>query len=187
MILAINSEHVDAIHQMCNIAFGDNYVAPDYLNQYILSSHKKGFVLIENHLLIGFILVSFHNPTEIQKEILHDKEWYTNEYYHYNTIGIIQQVVVLPEFQRKGKAEQLIKHSISFFKNTIDLFLCYAWVVKDKIPIRSALINNGFTSKKIINSYWKEDSLNKKYYCKLCGPPPCNCSAEVYLLKIKAD
>ena len=187
MILTINNQHIDAIHQMCDIAFGDNYITRDYINQYSLSSHKKGFVLIENQLLVGFILVSFHNAKEMQKEILHEKEWFTSECFHYNTIGIIQQVAIHPDFQRKGKAEQLLKHSITSFKNTTDLFLCNAWVMKGKTPLRSALINNGFSLKKVINNYWKEDSLNKKYNCKVCGAPPCKCSAEVYLLKTKVD
>jgi hypothetical protein len=45
------------------------------------------------------------------------------------------------------------------------------------------LVNNGFKNIKMLPNYWLNDSIEKGYCCKICGTPPCHCSAEVFELK----
>jgi len=185
MILPISKKHISTVYQLCNTAFGDNYIALYYLHSYLHNEHKKGFVLIENNFLIGFILMSFHTPSDLRQEVICKNEWFYHEFRNSNRIGIIQQVIVHPDFQREGRAERLIRNSIDTFKNNTDLFLCNAWVINSIAPLAIALTKNNFLLRKTILNYWSADSLSKNYLCKICGYPPCTCSAKIYSLVLR--
>jgi len=108
MITAIKKQHVDAIHQLCNISFGSDYISTSYIAEHLSSKKKLGFVLLENETLTGFVLLSLIDSTAIQNEVLSEKEWFINEYKPYEKISFIQQVVVHPNYQKEGRVVSTI-------------------------------------------------------------------------------
>ena len=179
MILPIQEAHVNSVHQLCNTVFSVDFISLNYLKEYINSPHKKGLVLLEDNIVIGFISIHFLSPENLGNSVLKEEKWFVNETSDAVDIGFIRQVLIHPEYQKRGFALKLMNHVTDLFNKDVDLFLCVAWVMDGFTPLKKTLINSHFELRKCIKDYWHEDSLVKKYICPVCGNP-CKCTAEVY-------
>jgi ribosomal protein S18 acetylase RimI-like enzyme len=100
----------------------------------------------------------------------------------------------------QGKISVLLVDSLFRFRGIGSRLLGAACVnlIKSKcniivFPIRKycrsdyivELLNKfGFYAEDEIKEYWKYESLCKKYKCKVCGAPPCKCTAIMFIKKI---
>lgn len=90
----------------------------------------------------------------------------------------------MPEFEHQGIAHQLVKQSIESVQSKCDIILSICWNKSGVAPFGKILEAFNFEVIKVFNEYWKQDSIDKKYLCAICGTPPCLCDATLYALNI---
>jgi ribosomal protein S18 acetylase RimI-like enzyme len=187
MLTNISKEHFEGILHISNEAFGKGFITNKNLQYYLENGSSKAFVLIENNIVIGFLSISILSADQIKSNVLKDGDWFVNKLGHYNKTGFIKQVVIHPEFQKKGFGKKLIKNCTTLLAHKVDAFLCIAWMKRDTIPVEKSLTSNDFKKERTIINYWETDSLIYNYNCLVCGTPPCKCNASVYLWHKKTD
>lgn len=97
-----------------------------------------------------------------------------------NKTGLLDLLVVHPDFQRQGIGTALFKARMAAFSTLqITRFKFYHWVKKQR-PHPYIAIAHGFKLKEILPNYWLRESLKFGYHCKECGPPPCKCICRLY-------
>ena len=97
-----------------------------------------------------------------------------------NKTGLLDLLVVHPDFQRQGIGTELFKARMAAFSTlNITHFKFYHWVKKQR-PHPYIAIAHGFKLKEILPNYWLRESLKFGYHCKECGPPPCKCICRLY-------
>jgi GNAT superfamily N-acetyltransferase len=98
------------------------------------------------------------------------------------TIGLIASVATAPSATGRGIGTMLIAECIEHLeKLDINIIAATAWRSSKGVQAGSILENRGFQSVLEIANYWKDDSEKHCYMCPVCGPPPCQCSAVIYL------
>jgi N-acetylglutamate synthase-like GNAT family acetyltransferase len=97
-----------------------------------------------------------------------------------NKKGLLDLLVVHPDFQRQGIGTSLFKARMSAFSTLqITRFILYHWVKKQR-PKPYIAIAHGFKLKEILPNYWQRESSKIGYHCEECGPPPCKCTCHLY-------
>lgn len=98
------------------------------------------------------------------------------------TLGLLKTVCVEPENQGRGVATILIKECLN---NLVTLgaetFICIAWKSSAGVQIGGVLSKLGFREWITLDKFWAEESISQNFSCPVCGNPPCNCSAVIYI------
>ena len=184
-ITFLKKEHINQIILLSNNSFGEGFLNNHFLNQFINSSQKIGFVSLENKKVIGYILFETLTQGKFIDEVLLEKDWFDYNFKDQDKVQLIRQILVSKHYQNKGIASQLIKESLNQTNNSLNTTCCIAWKKEDSPFLQNILLKTQFDFNLTIANYWHEDSIIKNYTCSVCGTPPCNCSAEVYIRKIK--
>lgn len=182
MLVDLNEIHFKEIIAISNKVFGEGFLTNNQLHIYHKNKIKKGFVLLNQNQVIGFITIDFIAPEQLINSLLKDGKLIYDKLSNYTTIGFIKQVIIHPNHQQKGFGKQIIKNVLEQLNYKIDAWLCIAWMQEDVIPIENALLKNHFLKEILIKNYWKDNSVKNKYNCMICGTPPCQCNAVAYLL-----
>lgn len=153
----ISEKDFKSIIQLSNTIFGNSYITEKELQIYVNSKSNFGIVAFNENTFCGFILY----------EIIAQKT------------GLIKSIAVKEDFQGKGIATDLISKAIIQLKETTTQIQAVTWHYPDNHLIK-ILKKHNFNLVKTIPNYWKEDSLKRNFECKICGKPPCMCSAQIW-------
>jgi len=174
---ALSSPHFKEIIAIANQVLGKGFLTSTTLKEYINNPNKKALVVLMDQQVVGFINIDLTSSQQRPSVLLNE----VDDLNGLLNIALIKQVIVLPSYQKKGFGKQLIQKIIE--QNQLDntTYLCIAWKTGNNIPIKKALIHNGFNVEKEISNYWFSDSLQYQYHCLVCGAPPCKCNAVVFV------
>jgi ribosomal protein S18 acetylase RimI-like enzyme len=161
---------------------GKNYLETVDLSTYLNSSDKAAMVATFNQELAGFILLHTVTLSELLEMSVCDHDWFISQYSNTKTIGVLKTIAVDPTWKNKGIATALTHEGIKYLKLKNRAIISMCWDQKEDTPFAHVLVKCGFQLIRTIPSYWSEDSLNKEYGCKICGPPPCLCNAMIFSL-----
>lgn len=180
--LDLNS--IDAAIQICNQELGNGYLTSEYV-QSLIHNENACALKVENSTneLIGFGFCTILTNKELEAS-LHISQFQalpfniTNEPF----IGITNTITIKNECKGVGIGTAIFKEFISFFETkNIHLIAAFAWKSKEGFNMEGIFKKHDFPIVKIIENYWKLDSLEKKYGCPACGDlPPCLCTAVIF-------
>lgn len=182
-IKPIKLTDVDFIKKLADESFGASYITTDHILSHLDSTDKFAFCLFDKQELIGFLFLKTYTNDTIQNYFLTQKEWFTNYFKSTKVIAVVTQIALTKEYRLLGLSKLLFNSSIDFIKPKCNTIISICWVKDEMNNMKFLLLNNGFKSIKTLSNYWLQDSIEKGYQCKICGSPPCQCSAEVFELK----
>lgn len=166
---------LSSISELIDTCFGENYSSTKSL----FSPDSFSFVAHYNGKTIGFVNGKIMLSKALEKTISSPLKL------DQSIIGVLDLIVVHPDYQRQGIGKSLFEKRLIEFKNRgiSDLFL-FHWIRKNQV-VPFIAKDFGFQELEVIPNYWKSESLTKNYTCPECdNSPPCNCSCGVYLKKI---
>ena len=192
--MSLNSRHLNNITSMnalsegdfldiliiTNKLFGEDYVSKFELQNYVDGNNKTGLVTRKNNTITGFQLMLTCGLDEMMSLVLCQRDWFKEQFSNHLPIGIIKTIAVSDEFKNQGIGTALTLKGIEMLEKTSNCIISICWDQKDNTPFSTILEKCGMKLTRGITEYWREDSLNKNYKCKICGPPPCRCDAFIY-------
>ena len=165
-----------------NEVFGQYFFTPEYLNTYLNTDKNKALVAIApDKSVVGFLFLEHFSFKENSSHFITDQKWFNNRFKPNENLILIKHVALTASYQNKGVGKLLL-NEINQYNETI---VCVLWDKGKETPLRYLMNKNNFKLEHKIDKYWNQESLEKKYQCDICGDPPCNCSAEVYIKKVR--
>lgn len=173
------------------LAISDEQLGKDYLSsndiKEMINNREKHFAKIVfnlNNEAIGFCLCSILTSDELEKYLLVPIEELSKALTYSKKIGLIKVIAVKENYQGRGIGYNLVGKCISeFIERNVSSMYCVGWKSSKGVNIGGILKNYDFKIIKEIPNYWREDSLEKNYYCHDCGQPPCQCTAVIFVRK----
>lgn len=173
----IAKSHFKEILDLANTSFGNDYIRKEQLEQYLKSTSHFGYVVIFETELVGFMLNQIIKS--FQYKVLQSKI-NVFEIAKQNEIGVIKSLAIKENYQGKGIASQLIEKALHELEKTMTHNICIVWDHPEN-RITNVLKKFGFSHIETIPQYWKDESLEINYQCKICGSPPCLCTAQIWM------
>ncbi|MFM7022665.1 MAG: hypothetical protein ACKOXB_06765 [Flavobacteriales bacterium] len=99
----------------------------------------------------------------------------------YKKVLFLNVVVVDKANQGKGEGSKLLSNFYERFSAEYTIVVPL-WKYKGSEGLRHWILKKNGTLFHSFNEYWRDDSLEKGYHCLECGPPPCRCSMDLYVL-----
>lgn len=161
---------------------GKDFINEKYLGFFLNNPDAKGFVAVSDGNVVGFSFFLWCAKEEISKYIFTEKAWLNDVFRNTGLIGYRSLLAVKKEFQNKGVGSRIIDFSMQELKKKTNSIAGVVWKNHLTFNHGTHLQKHGLKSIRIVPFYWKEDSLKRNYECAVCGPPPCLCSAEIYVL-----
>lgn len=180
-IAEVQPTHIKDILSIADQELGNGYLTTKEIQKCIEHPKKHGLVAYWGNELVGFTMVETLSVAALSNLVLKEKKWIKNTFSDNESIGYRRHTVVKKSHQKKGIGSVLAKRSTTELDKTVNCIISIGWENELLIPIRKALEKNGYSIVKIIDNYWTEDSLERKYSCPNCGQPPCNCSAHIFV------
>ncbi|MGE0560698.1 MAG: GNAT family N-acetyltransferase [Flavobacteriales bacterium] len=179
------TEHSDLtdIKKLVDEAFGLNYLSSQALSNHLSDPNCYSFCLSDNDIFVGFIFLTIFPLTSSNKYVLTEQEWFLTHFNDYKKIAIVEQIAIVNEYRGQKLSNQLLNKALGFIEKKCDVVISVCWLKGEITPMQKLLRKNNFNPLKTLTNYWQNDSLHKRYYCVICGNPPCKCSAEIYELK----
>ncbi len=180
----IHETDPDEIKEIQNIA--DSAFGKDYFNLHSIleENNNNAFIHVaKSNEITGFIYytVLYRNELDtITTQSFPLKNALQEEIY-----GLIKTEAVSPKHQKQGIGMKLFQEAISHLhKINIKVIYTVIWKQSPNIQaLEKLLMKNDFHLLLEITDYWKEDSLQKKYDCPVCGNP-CHCTALIFRNKL---
>jgi len=173
----ITADDFDEIIFLCDSAFGKNYIVKDYLEQFVFAENGFGFVAFYKNELAGFVLNNVFSNNYIPENKLLIKISFlisTQEF------GVLKTMAIKEQYQQKGIGNALIDYSLKTFGEKTKRIVSIIWDHPGNY-LTKLLEKKHFKYIETIPDFWKEESTNRKFECKLCGSPPCLCTAQIWL------
>jgi ribosomal protein S18 acetylase RimI-like enzyme len=162
---------------------GVGYLDEIQLQKYLDDSHKTGIVSKSpSGEITGFQLMLTCELDELLQMSVSEHNWFKEYFSNKSPIGVIKTVGVNPEYKNEGIGTLLTQKGIDILQKHAKSIISMCWDQKDDTPFARVLEKCNMHLIKTIPAYWEEDSLVKKYDCKICGEPPCLCAALIYEL-----
>lgn len=162
---------------------GVGYLDEIQLQKYLDDSPKIGIVSKSlSGEITGFQLVLTCELDELLQMSVSEHNWFKEYFSIKSPIGVIKTVGVNPEYKNQGIGTLLTSKGIEILQKEATTIISMCWDQKDETPFARVLEKCNMHLIKTIPAYWEEDSLAKKYSCKICGEPPCLCAALIYEL-----
>ncbi len=172
----LNDKDRHAIEKIANRHFGNNYFDIENLK----SSTENEFYIeyIKTTQIIGFILYGIDIGNRYNQFFMLNK---------HKTItinektGIIKTIAVAEEHQQHGYGRQLLSLAITNMQQlNVKQIIYIEWKESASHKALQKLLNKfNFILSVEIKDYWKEDSIQRKYHCPICGDP-CRCTAQIF-------
>lgn len=180
--------HIKTVLGISEEQIGKYFIDQNYINFFLNNSNAHGIVAIVKKEVVGFSFFQWCTVDVLAKYIFTDKNWLKEILRKKNhdslipvLIGYRNLTAVKKDFQNKGVGSKLVSFSIKELKKRSDIIVNVVWKAENKKNLGQTLQRHGLKPAKTIPGYWREDSLNRKYECAVCGPPPCKCIAEIYI------
>jgi ribosomal protein S18 acetylase RimI-like enzyme len=183
-IESLSPGHFKSVISISDQQFGKGFVDVKMLQTFIDDENKYGLVAKTNQEIAGFILLAKYDSHAFKSAILHEQAWFATQYSHAANLGVIHTIALDPAFANQGLGTLLTKKGIETLSQHADEIISICWDQHEQTSYSKVLEKCGFHLVKNIPDYWFDDSLQKKYVCKLCGKPPCKCQALIYKLSI---
>ena len=171
LIQEAQKSQLSSISDMIDACFGENYSS----TKSFFSSDSFSFVALEKEKVVGFVNGQISSSKALEKTIASPLK------FDQSKIGVLDLIVVHPDFQKQGIGKSLFERRLIEFKNKgIKDLVLFHWIRKSQeYPFIAK--DYGFQALELIPNYWKSESLTKNYTCPECkNSPPWNCSCEVY-------
>lgn len=164
--------------------FGNNYLTHSYFKSSIESETSYCWVKIIEKNIVAFLIVETMDNQKLSTTFYDYTHWLLS---YIENKGIennllIKQIAVLPQFQNKKIASELLLHLFQTSLVNTDALWCVCWDKKEKNYFITLLEKLQFKHIKTAIDFWKKDSLIKNYTCTDCQQQPCKCSASIYFL-----
>ncbi len=172
--------HFKTILSISDLQFGKGFVDNKILQAYIDDENKYGLVAKINQEISGFILFAKYGIDAFKSMILHEQDWFASRYAKSTNVGVIQTIAIDASFANQGLGTFLTQKGIEILSQYVDEIISICWNQHEQTSYSKVLEKCRFQFVKAIPNYWFNDSLQKKYHCKLCGAPPCKCQALIY-------
>ncbi|RKX17147.1 MAG: hypothetical protein DRP35_11435 [Candidatus Zixiibacteriota bacterium] len=176
----LTADDFDDLLIIADELFGRSYLSKPELQSYIDDNTKIGIVAKINDKIIGFQLMQTSNLDGIMSFVLKEQQWFKEQFSNYSSIGILKTLAVKNEFKNQGIGTLLTTKSIEILKKKSDCILSICWDKENDASVSNILEKYGMKQIRKISEFWKEDSLERNYTCKICGAPPCTCNAIIY-------
>lgn len=170
------------ITQLADGRLGKDYLTAKELQTYVKKRNKIGIVALLNDKIVGFALAQLCDTKTLLEEVVDKREWFQETFKQAKYIGLFKTVAVDENYSGRGIGSALISYRMEAMRKKTNHLLVISWVRKQQSIIGHLFEKKGFTLRKQIDNYWKNDSIEKGYNCIVCGEPPCRCSAKVYIL-----
>lgn len=175
MIRRIQNNDIDKILNLSDNHLGRNYINKLIIDEYLKTETNNCFSYLINGQLVAFAL-NFINFRSNLNHII-DTRTTDNE-----KVGVIKTIVVDDKFQHKGIASALVTKSVQLLSKSCKEIICIVWDHPNN-SMDFILQKHNFKRYKHISEFWKQESTARNFECKICGKPPCICSAEIWTLK----
>ncbi len=185
---------MNSIHPLSNsdfkevLALSDQLLGVGYLDEiqlqkYLDDKYKTGIVSKSpSGEITGFQLVLTCEIEELIQMSVSEHCWFNDYFSNKSPIGVIKTVGVNAECKNQGIGTLLTQKGIEILQKEAKTIISMCWDQKEDTPFARVLEKCDMSLIKTIPAYWEEDSLVKKYSCKICGEPPCLCAALIYEL-----
>jgi hypothetical protein len=175
-IKTYNKKYLSEILSISNHQLGENYIDK---SDFLESEKSKILISVFKTNVVGFSILKLLTPEEAFQKTLSKNNDLLQTFRSFDIIGFRAQTVVKVDFQKKKIGTQLIKTGNSWLNKKVKLAFSIVWENENQ-SISHILNKQGFEKQTILNDYWKEDSLKRKFICPVCGEPPCLCKAVLY-------
>lgn len=127
---------------------------------------------------IGFTLPLIKFASEIELS----GQSFPNVFANKSKIGLVDGTSVHDDFSRSGIGQRVLRLNAKMLKKKgCDILCAWAWRNRKGIYGGHIFSQADFRPEREYQNYWKNQSINTGFYCPCCGPPPCNCSAILYV------
>lgn len=97
-------------------------------------------------------------------------------------VGILRGLCIHDDASGNGIMEATIKTTVTQLEDEGCRVQCFlAWRGSGGVQFYDIFKDNDFKVRREFADYWIEESIDKGYKCPECGPPPCNCSALLFV------
>ena len=180
-VVKFKEEHLNELLKISNEVFGEYFLNPAYLNNYLNSEKNKAIVALSpDNKVVGFLFLEQFLFLKNSSHFITDAKWFNKRFPENQHLTIIKQIALTSNYQNKGVGKLLL-NEVNQLKDTT--IVCIVWDKGKETPLRYLLSKNNFSHEHIIENYWSNDSIEKNYFCEICGQPPCTCNAEIYIKK----
>lgn len=171
------------------IEISDEELGKDYLNYNDIEKmidNKENYIcrvayLNESNKIVGFCLCYIVTPDKLQSILKVELNRIPRFLLHSDKIGVIKTVAVEKKYQGYGIGKRLVEDSYKELENRgVQSVFSVAWKNNGEVNMDGILTLLGFKKYIEIERYWEAESLEKGYFCPVCGKPPCICSAVIY-------
>jgi hypothetical protein len=184
MIIPYQKEFVNQVCSIADLTLGKHYFGEDEIED-LLSFENLALLDVENNIVRAFsfsiitTLKKLENDFKIPPPLLFNDENIR--------VALTKTIATHPEQQGKGIANNLFEEEQAVLIG-LGVKACFTltWLVKGKINLSSLLKKNNYLLYTVIENYWLDDSIKRKYSCPECGNP-CYCNAEIYYKVFNAD
>ncbi len=158
------------------IAWSDRSFGRGYLNLHYLKALSKKAIWITYRdadvLKAGALLLkqtASEIPTSLQAKGLFNEE----------LVLYRKFVIVDPSYRSMGISEYLMQE-IDEQSEEYPLIYTSIWQKPGIEKYSEQLQTHGYERGELLENYWKEDSMKRKFVCATCQDIPCTCSARLY-------
>lgn len=177
----IEETDIAKILEISNQQFGLNYLLKSDIISYINQADHFGILLEKNKEIIGFSTLKIIETSDLQNYLLKSKSDIYNRLIPNEQLGLRMQTAILPQFMGNGYGKKLVKAGNNILLSKMKQIVSIVWEQNDRSNISEILKSEKFNIIETISEFWYQDSMKHKYNCRVCGQPPCTCSASLFL------
>lgn len=171
---------IEQVIDVFNSQFGDNYISKKLLLSYLENDQTVCIICKDQEEILGVSIAVINSPENTSKQLLKDQQWFLSEFKDSQKIALRKHMAVKPGYEGKGIGSLLLEESVNLLKAISDKIITIVWKEGDGEIMNRLMTKNNFEPIKIIQDYWKEDSIQHQYICPECKVIPCGCSAIIY-------
>jgi hypothetical protein len=172
----VAAHHTDQVKNICDNLFGVGYANETMIQNFCSGGH--GLVVEDGDIVAGFSLFRSFPLEQIKKQLLLDPAW-IDENLGPGPVGLRRSTGVRVAYRDQQIGPLLIRESMNLL-NDHPVIVSVVWDQGGK-HIGPLLERNGMHMALEVPDYWAKDSEERGYDCPVCGLPPCDCKAFIYL------
>jgi len=184
MIIPYQKEFFNQVCSIADLTLGSQYFGEDEIED-LLRFENLALMDVENNVVRAFSFTIITTLKKLENDFKIPPPLPFND--DNIRVALTKTIATHPEQQGKGIANNLFEEEQAVLIG-LGVKACFTvtWSAKGKINLSSLLKKNNYLLHTVIENYWLDDSIKRKYSCPECGNP-CYCSAEIYYKVFNAD